>query len=192
MHEEDRLDRMLESSLSSYGDPGLDSGLAERVLTRISSERNSDRSAPRRRSRFLLWAALPAAACLLLTFLLVRPAGPGATHQSASLPQPAGRESKGPAIANITSAQRTLPIARHRTQPRPAPAVAKSGARPKLDVFPLPQPLSPEEQALYAFATQVPEKQRQAILDAQKNDGAPLNISTVYIQPLEISDTGKN
>ena len=114
MHEEDQLDRMLESSLSSYGDPGADagteSGLAERILARVSSEQSSDYSAPRRHSRFLLWAALPVAACLLLTFLLLKPAGPAATHQSASLPQPAstGRETKAPAIANITSAQKTL------------------------------------------------------------------------------------
>jgi hypothetical protein len=95
-------------------------------------------------------------------------------------------------IANITSARRTLPIARHRWQPRPTTAVAKSTAKPKLDVFPLPQPLSPEEQALYAFATQVPEKQRQAILDAQKDIDAPLNIAAIHIQPLEVTDTGKN
>jgi hypothetical protein len=194
MHEEDRLDRMLASSLSSYGDPGADTGLAERILEHVSSEQSSDRSAPRWRNRFLLWAALPAAGCLLLTFLLLRSAGPGATHQSASLPQPAstGRESKAPAIANITSAPKTLPIAKHRTQPRPTTAVGKSAAKPKLDVFPRPQPLSPEEQALYAFATQVSEKQRQAILDAQKNIDAPLNIAAIHIQPLEVTDTGKN
>ncbi len=198
MYESDHLDRMLDSSLSSYGDPGADagteSGLAERILARVSSEQTSDYSAPRRHSRFLLWAALPAAACLLFAFLLLKPAGPGATHQSASLPQPAStsRGSKAPSTANITSAQRTLPIARHRTQPRPTTAVAKSAAPPKLNVFPLPQPLSPEEQALYAFATQVPEKQRQAILDEQKNVDAPLNIAAIHIQPLEEIDTGKN
>jgi hypothetical protein len=192
MHDEDHLDRMLESSLSHYGDPGAETGLAERILEHVSSEQSSERSAPRWHNRFLLWAALPAAACLLLTFLPLKTAGPGATHQSASLPQPAGRESKAPVIANITSARRTLPIARHRWQPRPTTAVAKSTAKPKLDVFPLPQPLSPEEQALYAFATQVPEKQRQAILDAQKDIDAPLNIAAIHIQPLEVTDTGKN
>jgi hypothetical protein len=192
MHEKD-LDRMLESALSSYGDPGADSGLAERILARVSSEQSSNHSAPRWRNRFLLWAALPAAACLLLTFLILRSAGPPATHQSARLPQPAtSAGSKAPMVANITPAQKTLPTARHHTQPRLTSAAAKAAVPPKLDVFPLPQPLSPEEQALYTFATQVPEKQRQAILDAQKNVDAPLNIAAIHIQPLELSDTSKN
>jgi hypothetical protein len=192
MHERD-LDRMLESSLSSYGDPdthlGADSGLAERILARVSSEQSSNHSAARWRNRFLLWAALPAAACLLLTLLLLKSADPGTDHQSASLPQ---RGSKAPVVANITPAQKTPPTARHHTQPRPTGAAAKAAAPPKLDVFPLPQPLSPEEQALSTFATEVPEKQRQAILDAQKNVDAPLNIAAIHIQPLELSDTGKN
>ena len=108
MHENDDLDRMLDSSLTNYGDPGPDSGLAERILARISSEQRSDRSAPRWRSRFLLWAALPAAACLLLTLFIWKPAGPGTPHQSASLPQAASAESgsKAPKVADVTN----LPI----------------------------------------------------------------------------------
>ena len=91
MHEKDHLNRMLESSLSSYGDPGHgdsgpDPGLAERILARVSSEQSSDHSAPRWRSRFLLWAALPAAACLLLTFLLLKSAGPPASTRPESPP----------------------------------------------------------------------------------------------------------
>lgn len=198
MPEKDQLDRMLESALSSYGDPGTDHeaelGLAERILARVSSEENPYRSAPRWRSRFWVWAALPAAACLLLTFLLLKSAGPRNTQQSARLPQAASSsaENKVPNAANGTPAQKTLITRRHNPQPRSTSAVAKSAARPKLDVFPRPQPLSPEEQALYAFATQVPEEQRQAVLAAQKGDDAPLNIAAIRIQPLDISDTGKN
>ncbi len=51
MHEKD-LDRMIESSLSSYGDPathlGADSGLAERILARVSSEQSSNHSRTQR------------------------------------------------------------------------------------------------------------------------------------------------
>ena len=155
MHEKDHLDRMLESALSSYGDPGADHrvelGLAERILARVSSEQSSNRSAPRWRSRFLLWAALPAAACLLLTFLLLKSAGPGDTHQSAGLPQSASTStgSKAPGVANVTTpAPKTVPKTA-RTLHRTFAEVADSAARPKHDVFPLPQPLSPEEQALY-------------------------------------------
>jgi len=194
MHENDDLDRMLDSSLTNYGDPGPDSGLAERILARISSEQRSDRSAPRWRSRFLLWAALPAAACLLLTLFIWKPAGPGTPHQSASLPQAASAESgsKAPKVADVTHAEKLPIAAKHHTHTPPTIAASKSATRPKLDVFPLPHPLSPEEQALYAFATQVPEKQRQAILDAQKDIDAPLSIAAIHIQPLEVTDTGKN
>jgi hypothetical protein len=194
MHEKDHLDRMLESSLSNYGDSGADSGLAERILGRVSSETKANKSAPGWRNRFVLWAALPAAACLLLTVLLLKSAGPHVTHQSARSPQAASTStgSKAPGVANATSAQKTTTSAIRRTQPLPTVAVARPPARPKLDVFPLPQPLSPEEQALYAFATQVPEEQRQAVLTAQKKDDAPLDIAAIHIQPLEISDTGKN
>jgi hypothetical protein len=198
MHESDHLDRLVDSSLSSYGDPGADtgteSGLAERILARVSREQRSDRSAPRWHSRFLLWAALPAAACLLLTFLLLKTAGPGTPHQSASLPQAASAKSgsKAPKVADGAHAEELPTAAKHHTHTPPTIAVSKSAAPPKLDVFPLPHPLSPEEQALYAFATQVPEEQRQAVLAAQKNDDAPLNVAALHIQPLEITDTGKN
>jgi hypothetical protein len=192
MHEKD-LDRMLESSLSSYGDPRADAGLAERILARVSSEQGSNHSAPRGRNRFLLWAAVPAAACLLLTFLLLRSAGPPATHLSARLPQPAASAvSKAPGVANATPAQKTTTSAIHRRLLRPAIAVAISGARPKLDQFPQPWALSPEEQALYVFATQVPEKQRQAILEARKNDNAPLKLDAIEIPQIEMPDTGRN
>lgn len=194
MHEKDSLDRMLESSLSSYGDSGADSRLAERILAHVSREQRPHQSAPRWRKRLVLWAALPAVACLLLTFLLLRSAGPGATHQSASLPLPASTStgSKAPKVANGALARKTSVTAKPHAQTPAATAVAKSAARPKLDVFPLPHPLSPEEQALYAFATQVPDEQRQAVLAAQRNDDAPLNVAAIHIQPLEIPDTGKN
>ena len=172
-----------------------DSGLAARILARVSSEQSSNRSASRSRSRFLLWAALPAAACMLLIFVLLRSAGPVSDHQSASSPQPSSSTSSGskaPVVASNTPAKKTSPTARHHMRPQPTTAAAKAAAPPKLDVFPLPQPLSPEEQALYAFATQVSEKQRQAVLDAQKNVDAPLNIAAIHIQPLEITDTSKN
>jgi hypothetical protein len=194
MHEEDHLDRLLDSSLSSYGDPGANSGLAERILARVSREQSSDRFAPRWRSRFLLWAALPAAACLLLTVFVWKSAVPPAIRPSTHQPNAASVTSKSqtPVIAKVRPAQ-TIPTRAVRgTMSRRAVAVAGSAARPKFDVFPLPQPLSPEEQALYAFATQVPEEQRQAVLAAQKKDDAPLNIAAIHIQPLEIPDTGKN
>ena len=191
MREKDHLDRMLDSSLSNYGDPGANSGLAERILAQVSSGRSLHRSAPRRSNHLLLWVALPAAACLLLTLLLLKSSGPPAAHQSAGL-SPAASTNSGSKAPRVETVRAPAPKAIIRMQHRPSANVAESAARPKLDVFPLPQPLTAEEQALYTFATRVPEQQRQAILAAQRNDDAPLNVAAIKIQPLEMPDTGNN
>lgn len=191
MHEKDHLDRMLESSLLSYGDAELEPGLAERILARVSSEQRPKEQARGWRNRFVLWAALPAAACLLLSLVLWKPAGPKVIQHSGSLPESASTNtgSKAPEVEIVT---RPAPKIKTRMPLQHSRAVAESAVPPKLDVFPRPKPLSAEEQALYAFATQVPEEQRQAVLAAQKSDDAPLNIAAISIQPLEIPDSGKN
>jgi hypothetical protein len=190
MREDDQLDRILKSALSNYGDPGMDAGLAERILAHVSSEQSSNHSAPRWRSRLVLWTALPAAACLLIILFVLKFASP-VTQQSARTLQSSSttNNSQAHGAASIASAPKT-PLAIRRTQRGPV-AVARSAPRPKLDLFPQPQPLSPEEQALYALAMQTPEKQRDAVLGVLKNDDAPLNVAALRIQPLEIPDTGK-
>jgi hypothetical protein len=197
MHEEDHLDRMLYSALSNYGDSedhGADPGLPDRILARVSNETKAIESAPGWRNRFVLWAALPLAACLLLTVFVLKSAGPPAIRPSTHPPDTASvtPKSQAPVIANVPPAQNIQARATRRTMSRPVVAAAGSAVRPKRDVFPLPHPLSPEEQALYAFATQVPEEQRQAVLAAQKKDDAPLDVAAISIQPIEIPDTGKN
>src|ERR1700745_3143231 len=65
MHEEDHLDRMLDSALSNYGDSakhGVEPGLAGRILARVSNETKANESSPGWRNRLVLWAALPVAA----------------------------------------------------------------------------------------------------------------------------------
>jgi hypothetical protein len=188
MHEKDHLDRIVESSLASYGDPGPDSGLAERILARISVEEAPHPSTAIWLRIRPLWAvALPLAACLFIVFFGLRTSTPPSVNPAPRLPQPASTtaESEHAAPPHTISASR-------RPHSQRSVTATKQASLPKLDVFPMPQPLSPEEQALYAFATQVPEKQRQAILEAQKNDDAPLNVASIRIQPLEIPDTSKN
>jgi hypothetical protein len=62
---------------------------------------------------------------------------------------------------------------------------ATAAPLPKLDVFPTPQPLTPEEQVLAVFAAKAPLTERQALLDAQKQADAPLSIAALQIQPLD-------
>jgi hypothetical protein len=159
------------------------------------AERRINTGAPRR--RWLYWmAAVPVAACLLFVFTARKsPPSEGTLQPQTHPPEQ---------TATNHSAQSEPPLpARHMPAPPPRrPGVhaqhnadrtlSKLASQPKLDVFPTPQPLTPEEQALYAFATQVPEKQRQAILNAQRNDNAPLDVAAIRIPPLEMPEEGKN
>lgn len=194
MLDETELDRLLDSALKTYAEP--EHGLEGRVLSSLAEIRVSTRIlAPRR--RWLYWtAAVPVAACLLFVFTVRKPPQPGdALRQQAHPPEQ---------TATNHFAQNEPPLSTRR-MPIPPPrrstvhallnadrAVSKPASLPKLDVFPTLQPLSPEEQVLYAFATQVPEEQRQAILDAQKNVDAPLSLAAIRIPPLEVPEAGKN
>jgi hypothetical protein len=68
--------------------------------------------------------------------------------------------------------------------------VADSAARPKQDVFPLPQPLSPEEQALIAMATAPASSARENLIASQRQLDAPLEIPTINIAPITKPDPG--
>lgn len=194
MREKDELDSLLDAALSTYADPGPDSSLEQRVLARVSTQ-----LVPLPRPRWLPWAiALAAASCLLLFVVISAPkrihaplrnarsaqlsnASPAVTTQHGPMPLvPHSTFTHG---ANLTMAkvQRPLMEITHRSAPFP-----------KLDVFPTPQPLTPEEQALVAFATQVPQQQVEAVIEAQEQVGAPLTIAAIRIQPLEQPEQGQN
>src|SRR6185312_1147206 len=75
----DQLDRVLDSALATYADPGPDSGLEQRILGRIANE-----ATPAPRRRWLAWSiALPVAAGLLIFAVL---AGPRLVHAPSSIP----------------------------------------------------------------------------------------------------------
>jgi hypothetical protein len=56
---------------------------------------------------------------------------------------------------------------------------------PKLDVFPTPQPLSPQEQQLAEFAQQGPPAEKQAVIAVQQHLGDPLQIAELSVLPLD-------
>jgi len=188
MPERDDLDRLIDSALASYADPGTDSGLAGRVLARLSAERRPIHPTSMWPYRRLWTVGLPSAACLVLAIFASKAVWPPAIHPPVR-PHPPSitarvAPSSGPQTAPAMNPRMVVP----RERSRPAAILAMPQPLPKLDTFPAPQPLTPEEQALYAFATQVPEKQRQAVLEAQKRDDAPLSLSAIRITPLEISE----
>jgi len=191
MPDRDELDLLLRSALNTYADPGPESDLARRILARISAE-----AAPAPPRRWLPWViAPPIAACLLV---LIFRSGPWPAHR------PSGHAGQTPTSTQslIATAHPEMPStprhiqSRNSRTPEPqqhrAVLAAKTAPLPKLDVFPTPQPLTPEEQALAVFAAHAPESERQSLIEAQANADAPLSIAAIQIQPLEPPDQGAN
>jgi hypothetical protein len=223
----DELDRLLDSALARYADPGPDSGLENRILNRIAAE-----AVPVRRRRRLAWAiAAPVAAGLLLLAVLagtrqfraplsISPqtsnAGKSAAPDSGGLAQrrairsgSSGRDTPGPKgrPGSGLFAARINPCAFKTTgcrgpakgsSPNAMPhrdgadLEAKSAPLPKLDVFPTPQPLSSQEEALVSFAAKAPERERESLIAAQQEEDAPLSIAAIEIKPLEPPAGGAN
>lgn len=187
----DELDRLLDSVLATYADPGPDSGLASRILSRLAAE-----AGPAPRRRWLPWViALPAAAVLLLFILL---SGPETNHRAVA-PKQARVSQQPPAAPQAANrpAPSAAPIRRAGTplgkpRPRRAALAAHWAPLPKLDFFPTPQPLSPEEQALVEFAAHASKSDRESLLKAKEQADAPLRIAAIEIKPLEPPASGAN
>lgn len=191
MRDKDDLDLLFDSALSTYADPGLDTGLEQRILARITAE-----SAPAPRPRWMLWAiALPVAACLFIFLTLLRTPRPQSGRPVQPLatepPQVVAARVIPPAVQHYAASRGHKPHASPQSPALVAP-VANPGLLSKRDIFPSPRPLSPQERALVEFATQVPEPQRRAVVEAQMQDDAPLRIADLHIPPLEPPDEGKN
>jgi hypothetical protein len=190
MRDKDKFDLMLDSALSTYADPGPDSGLEKRALARIDAA-----STPRLRRKWIFWAiALPAAACLLLPITLPKTQPVQSVHTTEPhqppLPEPVAHGGPPDAPSAVPSLRTRRP-ARLESQ-----ASVQHSANvvplPKRDVFPSPRPLTPGERSLVEFATQVPMSQRQAILQARMQDEEPLRIAALDIPLLETPNQGKN
>ena len=152
---QDELDRVLDAALAKYAaEPRA--GLEERVLANLRAERT--RGAERAWWR---WGVLAAVATLAIIAVALnwKPDGrahPG-TRVAATTPttQPArtqvatNREQRG-----VRS--RLAGTARKATRHVSIPITVS--ARPKLDQFPAPQPLSEQEQALARYVSQFPQE----------------------------------
>lgn len=195
MHEKNELDLLIDSALATYA--GAEDGLEDRILARVAEMQAARRLV--RRRMWMLAVAVPVAACLLLLILVPH-------WRAVTLP-------KENAWGNSTTARSVQPAPAPRakttikeSQPGTtrSPIRIASAARserqkmmghpslPKLDVFPTPQPLSPEEHALVAFVTQAPDKERRAVVDAQQSQEAPLAIASIKIPPIAPPEEGKN
>jgi hypothetical protein len=192
MREKDQLDLLIDAAAATYAEPRA--GLENRILLAISMERQAVAVKPAPpiipRRPWLPWAlALSAAACLLLVTMILSNHTRRGTQTQNVPAQQARHESSGSAlIASATphAANARILISRPR---RHTPSLPPAPL-PKLDVFPTPQPLTPQEQALVTYATRASSPQLQALVAAQKEVGKPLNIAAINIPPLESPDEG--
>jgi len=178
VQENDELDSRIDAALRSYVEPPQ---MTEPriILARIMERAQIERSARPMRSWF--WGAAAAAACLVavaaaLWLLQAHPAPKIAWAPAApgveTLPSVA--RSQAPAIRRSTHAR---PVSTSRE------VAARSAALPKLDVFPTPRPLSPEEQALVSFAKQGPAAVQRAVLQDQKHWDEVTALSSLQMPP---------
>ncbi|MDE3186780.1 MAG: hypothetical protein KGM96_04560 [Acidobacteriota bacterium] len=181
---------MLDSALTTYGDPGPDSGLEQRVLARVAAT-----GTPRPHRRWLRWAiALPVAACLLILVMSKPKISHSPDAHSTGVTQasePAAARPEPQLALQPASASRGE-LAARKSRPHSVAVAAKKAPLPKLDVFPTPQPLTPQEQALVAFATQAPAPERKALLEMQKQMSEPIRIAAIHIPPIEPPAPGAN
>jgi len=184
MPDDRELENLLNSALSSYAEP--DAHLETRVLARIAEHRST-----RANHRRLAWAfALPIAACTILLTLFVLPhrhqQPAQQAHNTVASPQPQSIQQREttPVPSNPPQQPKPRLVAAH-TQQRTAP---KAAPLPKLDIFPTPRPLSPEEQALVRFVATAPASERNAALAAQQQSNEPLHIAEIVIQPIASTD----
>jgi hypothetical protein len=193
MPEHDELDLQIQQALTSYADPGRESGLEERILAKIAAE---SVHAPLR--RWLPWAiALPIAAGLMVLLLLSahRKAAP---TQADHLRAPLAQQTE---VADVDRRALTAPRPTQRekaggelgpSRARESITATTATPLPKLDVFPMPQPLSPEEQALAVFAARASEAERQSLIKSREQSDAPIRIAAIEIQPLNPLGNGGN
>jgi hypothetical protein len=200
MPEKDKLDLLLDSALSTYADPAARPGLEERVLAALDEARRSRARAgvftPRR--RWLPWAiAVPVVVCLLVWLLIGKNAHAPSTQPAVAVQpnppvsappqkkldrsnQPAGAKARGD-LAAVPARLKSRPVTKHVSSIAGGKDLA---ALPKLDVFPTPQPLTPEERALVVLAGSGPPSQREALIKSEQQPDAPLSIAALNIPPL--------
>jgi len=181
MRENEDLDLLLDSAVKTYAESETSPNLEQRILARIAAEPPTAQRSP-----WLPWAtALPAAACLLLFVLIM--------SQQHREPNQITHAPNKPAIHVGSVAPAATPVRSAKTRASSSRSSLRADSNvllPKLDVFPAPQPLTREEQALVAYAARAPKPQLQALIAVQQRPEAPLNITAIQIPPLEDPNDG--
>lgn len=162
----DDLDRVLDATLAKYASVEPRTGLEDRVLTHLRSG-----SLRPTRHFWLKWGLAGAMAAIAVVAVLAWRSS-GVTHHVIANHPPTTIQA--PSIQGPTptrSAKNEVSVAKHASVRNPAArrAIASTSvaAYPKLEQFPSPQPLSPEEIALAQYVKNFP-KEAQLVAHAQE------------------------
>jgi len=165
---DDQLDSRIDAALRTYSEPPE---IPDARIVALQLLERAREVQPRRRWPLWRWA-IPVclvALAIAATWLLRMPRIP----EVALTPAPP---------QTVAQAKTPAPPAPHASVAaapgRPLHVVpAKSQPLPKLEVFPTPTPLSPQEQALVAFAEHGPPAVQRAVLEDQKHWDDPIIVA---------------
>jgi hypothetical protein len=187
--ERDPLDPRIDAALRSYADPP-ELSAARVALARVMEQARME--PPARPLRGWIWGVAGAAACLVAAMVALW------VMRTPRLPQIA-RVPHAPKVVTVPNhpapaaiAAVSVPVVRRTRHAGLSSArrevAASTTTLPKLAVFPTPRPLTPEEQALVAFATNVPPQVQQQVVNAERHIGDPITIAALKIRPLNVGE----
>ncbi len=174
---DDRLEERIDAGLRSYAEPPAIPDTRVAIAGVLERAREAGSRAGR---RWFGWISALAAAALAATLFAVwwLPPGPKAPR-IAWIP-------KAPGVAadpEVRLVQEQPPRIRpHARSLRPT--VAAVQPLPKLEIFPTPAPLSPQERALVAFAEQAPLAVQRAVVRDQKRWAGSIIVAGLQPHPL--------
>ncbi len=176
MDDERGLDRALEEALQSYAAEEPRPGLERRVLARVRIEA----AGSQRPNRWRMISLVSAAVCLVILCVFA--------FQTQRHTKPANIGSSRPAL--VPRPQVAAGTGSHLQNPVPRVVRAHhSGAlrpySPRKEVFPTPEPLSPQERLLVTYAAASARVSRQSPIVAKEPIHLePIRIAEIHIDPL--------
>ena len=185
---DDELEKLLQAGLESYGKAEPLSGLEERVLRRVQERHASNRWL------WLRWATATACACLLVAVVVGHKSITPLPHKPVETVQHATAQGGqgSTEVASTATPDKPMPPVVHRREARTATAKQdkpNEAALPKLDVFPIPHSLTPEERAMLQFVTQDPKAAKEVLAQIRAGSPEQIQIAQIQIKPLEIGGT---
>jgi len=159
-----RWDDQIDAALAKYAAVEPRAGLEERILAHLRAQ-----GKPSARRVWWPWAGVVAAAILIAALLLWKLERPGderiVRHQPSLQPRTRPQVAAHPALPKIGQPAARASVRRSRRQI--AAETAEMDVEPKLDQFPSPQPLTPEESMLVEYVERYYD---EAVLIARARD----------------------